>query len=383
MSPAELFKEAIDEEENGTSKRRRKIKDHLYKYIEFLNKSNDSPYTIKTRLSIVKSFYNSLEIEMPSLPRSKNSITCLEKNLAIPTKNDLAETLNACENKLERAIILTGISSGLSSVDIRDLKVKTFKEGYDPETEITTLKLRRSKTNVDFITFLTPEASRAIWEYIKYRSRTINADHKKRKAQLDKQRIYSDDNYLFVLKRIDPKYLENKDEELRRLNRNTYMEIYRSVAMRAHKRSGKGDWNLIRSHNLRKFFNSALLNAGADSFFTEYCMGHKIDGTKAAYFRGDPVKLRNIYARYIPYLTIQKDLDISETPDFKRLTEENRKLKAQITNILLEEVRRIRENSDKMTDEERAEMAKMKQHKSLKEIAENLIELRKQEAEGN
>jgi len=27
-----------------------------------------------------------------------------------------------------------------------------------------------------------------------------------------------------------------------------------------------GAFNVIRSHNMRKFFNSAMLNAGADSF---------------------------------------------------------------------------------------------------------------------
>lgn len=41
---------------------------------------------------------------MPGLPRSKNGIMCLEINLTIPTKDDLIETVNACESKLEKAI---------------------------------------------------------------------------------------------------------------------------------------------------------------------------------------------------------------------------------------------------------------------------------------
>jgi hypothetical protein len=58
---------------------------------------------------------------------------------------------------VEKAILLTGVASGLSAQEIIKLKSKDFTKGYDPETEITTLKLRREKVNFDFITFLSPE----------------------------------------------------------------------------------------------------------------------------------------------------------------------------------------------------------------------------------
>lgn len=80
----------------------------------------------------------------------------------IPTKKDLQEILKVCD-PLEKVVLLVGISSGLSANEMRSLRVKDFKAEYGPETEITTLDLRRGKVGFDFITFFTHETSRAVW----------------------------------------------------------------------------------------------------------------------------------------------------------------------------------------------------------------------------
>ena len=61
----------------------------------------------------VQSFYRSCDIELPSLGRNKAKV--LEKNKDIPTKEDLQEVLKICD-PLERAVLLVGASSGLSSM---------------------------------------------------------------------------------------------------------------------------------------------------------------------------------------------------------------------------------------------------------------------------
>jgi hypothetical protein len=86
--------------------------------------------------------------------------------------------LKICD-PLERAIILAGVSSGLSSNEIIRLRVKEFKNEYDPKTEITTLNLRREKVRFDFVTFLSPECSRAVWDYVNFRNRTLKIDCEK------------------------------------------------------------------------------------------------------------------------------------------------------------------------------------------------------------
>jgi integrase len=270
----------------------------------------------------VTNFYKSFDIEIPSIPRSEKRAQPLQENCEIPTKEDLQEVLKICD-PLEKAILLTGASSGLSANEIINLKIKNFRKGYDSVTEITTLKLRREKVGFDFITFLSPEASRAILEYLKYRDRTHNTGDMRRINQIRKQNVFSENGYLFIGRSIPEEFLKSKNEELRKLEHSAFLKIYRTISEKARKSTEKGKWSIVRSHNVRKWFNSALLNAGADSFHVEFFMGHKLDDTRAAYFRASPEKLRDIYFKFVPYLTIQKELDISESNDFKRIKQDH------------------------------------------------------------
>ena len=138
----------------------------------------------------------------------------MKKHKDIPTKEDLQEVLKVCD-PIEKAVLLVGVSSGLSAHEIINLRVKYFKKGYDPETGITVLDLRRGKVDFDFITFLSPEASQAVQDYLTYRARTVKINETRRLNQLEKQRVFSDNDHLFIKRRIDPKYLKNHDDELR------------------------------------------------------------------------------------------------------------------------------------------------------------------------
>jgi hypothetical protein len=112
----------------------------------------------------------------------------------------------------------------LSAQEIINLKIKDFKKGYDLKTEITTLKLRRRKTEFDFITFLTPEASRAVNDYLDLRDRTIKVIGEKRESQLFKQRVFNEKGYLFIVRHVGYKFLENYDEELRKMEESALMK---------------------------------------------------------------------------------------------------------------------------------------------------------------
>lgn len=87
---------------------------------------------------------------------------------------------------------------------------------------------------------------------------------------------------------------------------------------------------------MRKYFNSALLNAGCDSFHVEYWMGHQLDDTKAAYFRANIQQQKELYQKYIPYLTIQKELDISVSTEFKKAIERAEKAEAEVERVSVE-----------------------------------------------
>lgn len=329
MTPDQLLNEA--DEDALLPIRKRKLKKHLIAFRVFLQERKLSDHTIRSHLTAVKSFYSTNEILLPKIKIDKPKN--IKENDQIPTKEDIQDCLFVCD-PLEKALMLTGISSGLASNEIRNLKLEQFKSGYDPETEITTLSLRREKTKVDFITFLSPEASRAVLEYLAFRDRPVKNAGVRRKAQREKQKT-TDNSYLFILRIVPEIYLENHDEEIRKIGQAALEYMYRQISEKARKNTKTG-YNFIRSHTMRKYFNSALLNTGCDSFHVEFWMGHQLSETQAAYFRANIQAQKELYKKYAPYLVIEKSLDVAASHEYQSLEEENEKLKAENETLHVE-----------------------------------------------
>jgi integrase len=228
--------------------------------------------------------------------------------------------------------MLTGLSSGMGANELSKLTVRMFREGYDPKTEVTTIDMRRGKVGFDFITFLSPEASRAVWDYLDYRDRPTKTGRVITVEQQEKQRT-TDDSYLFIVEKVPGEYLENRNEELRGLTAVGIGKMYQRISNRAGKDTVTGQYNTIRSHNMRKIFNSTLKNAGCDSDLVEYFMGHTLGGTKGAYYRPDVGKLKEIYIRFVPHLLISEEFELKE--ELKKKDEEQNKLQDDINDIKL------------------------------------------------
>lgn len=112
--------------------------------------------------------------------------------------------------------MLVGVSNGLSSNELQNLKYADFINGYDSKTQVTTFDLRRGKTGVDFYTFLNPEATKAVLDYLDFRTRSTKTRARRRETQLEEQRV-TEDRYLFILQNVPDSYLETGNEEERKL----------------------------------------------------------------------------------------------------------------------------------------------------------------------
>jgi len=226
--------------------------------------------------------------------------------------------------------VLVGESSGLAAAEICNLRISDFKKGKDAVTGITTLRLRREKVGFNFVTFLTPEATTAVQEYLDFRERPHDTNSTRSATALEKQKVHRDSDHLFIIRAVPDSYITSHNDDLRKLDTQSLIKLYTRLSEQAGKSTPNGQWNLIRSHNLRKFYNSTMLNAGADSFFVEFTMGHTLDETRAAYFRASPEKLKEIYKNYVAFLTIQKDLDISISPEYQAIRRENEILRSEV-----------------------------------------------------
>jgi hypothetical protein len=127
------------------------------------------------------------------------------------------------------------------------------------------------------------------------------------------------------------------------------MRVYRTISEKTCKNSPDGAWNLIRSHNMRRYFNSAMLNAGTDSFFVEFLMGHKLDKTRMGYFRTLPEQLRDQYQKYVPYLTIQKEEDVTVNPIFQKEVSYRQAIESELARTSLErsELQELKDKAEK------------------------------------
>lgn len=322
LIPEELLEEA--EQEAGLAPRKRKLKGYLIGFRKQLTEEGLAEKTVQSRFGAVKSFYESHDVTTSKIKGERKRATTKDDNNIVPTKDDLQECLKVCD-PLERAVMLTGISSGLASNEIRALPLQKFKSGYDPETGVTTLHLTRQKTHTKFTTFLSAECSAAILDYLEFRDRELKAEGEKRQNQIAKQRT-TPNSYLFIVRSVPDKYLQTRNEELRKLSENSVTKMYRSISAKARKNTKAGTYNSVRSHAMRKYFSSVLIAAGCNHEVKEYFMGHTLSATQAAYFAVATDKLKEIYIKFMPFLTIQKELDVSESPEYKKLLEDNKTL---------------------------------------------------------
>lgn len=334
LTPSELIDEADADTATGILPRKRRIRSHLLDFKEHLISKGLADFTIKNRLTGVRSFYSAFDIELPKLLSEKRRAVTIKENDEIPTKSDIQDVLRIAD-PLEKAIILTGAASGLAANEIRNLKLSDFEKGYDPKTEICTLDLRRLKARVDFITFLTPEATRSIRAYLEFRGRESKSPTADRKIQLDKQAV-TPGSYLFILRQVPDEYLETRDEELRKISLNALNKMFASLSDRARKNTKNGTYNIIRSHTMRKVFSTTIQNAGAPYLFKEQCLGHKISNTDKAYSKPSVDANLEMYRKYIPYLTIEKNLDVSTSPDYMAAIKRAEKAEAEAVRVSIE-----------------------------------------------
>lgn len=317
--PEELLNEAEHEEETIPRLRNRKIDYYLPKFKKHLEDSKLAPQTIKVYLSAIKSFYKAYQIEIPEIS-TKVSDICLEKNDGrLLTREDIQKMIEISPIR-EKAIIYLMALTGMSQAEMRSLTIKKFlyavsevldkkivtiEDLFEHEKElenvVLSLTITRKKVNYRYQTFIPPEVSRNIVYYLK--ERTYGRNEKIRITDINKE--------IFV---------SHTGEKLTKNNvSGTFNRIGKKLGFRSSESGAYGFW---RSHGLRKYFISTIINQIGDHVLADYLVGHKISPIKRAYWKADPEKLKKKYMEALPYLSIDeiKVKDI-ENPEFKELKE--------------------------------------------------------------
>ena len=312
----DLIAEADTEEEAGVRWKDRKLKEHLINFRKYLY-AHKSEGTAKRYFTIVKTVYTHYEIEihkLPSFASKQIDKTYKMKHSDLLTKKELIDGYYEANN-LVKCIIVFGISSGLSKVDMLNLTVGDFLDACSDYTtqrgvlnQLLELKDKsyiipcfegnRRKTDSSFITFCSPEAAEHIIQYL------LGENVKLQEEELELTR----------------------DHKLFNITASYVSAVFQNINKKLN--LGKaGKFVRFRCHMLRKFHASTLFNTEILTWSVEEIdtlQGRAMDMTHQAYFKNSKEKLFKKYYACVDELMLFKSIHEIDKEAYDKLAEENK-----------------------------------------------------------
>ncbi len=329
-TPSQIIDEAIKEMKAGKLLHEMSLTSYFPLFMKKLNEIKASPNTKRIAMTAIKSFINSCDIPLSAQVRKTKKAKPMKENMDHLTRDDIKTLLINVKNLRDRAIILVMLSSGMARQEIINLKIKDITE--DKDTGIGIVTLRRQKTDVDYVTFISVEAMNALKNYMD-----------------ERKRLGLESPYAFVT------YMGNgsKGEQM---FKNTFNQVFQNLGNQLGFEGTETDRITLkgnhaktfvksRSHALRKFFSNTLENAGVERHMTEFWMGHAPDTNEGAYHSDkDKDKLKEIYVRHMPLLSFEsvpviRSVTTEDEQRLAQLEDENVMLKARLTEF--EEIQKL------------------------------------------
>jgi len=227
-----------------------------------------------------------------------------------PTKAELKRLLSVA-NIRDKAFILVACSTGLRANTLRTLtfgdvnfdypdvaKIRVNKEyEVNGKTVRSGRKIMRGKNF--YVTFITPEAKKALLDYKKYRE------------EQGEEITESSPLFTSVTK-------QNRGQMLNR----TYISVHWGrLLKKAHLHKKSKSWHVLHLHTLKKFCETNLINAGVKPSYREFWLGHKGLYLESSYFKGEEQEHLKEYRKAIPHLSIIEAPTLSKEDVRKQIAE--------------------------------------------------------------
>ena len=330
MSLHDLLIEAENEEEKGIRWKHRTLKKRLIDYRSYLYEKH-AKRTAKDRFNKVKAFYKHFDIEIHHLPpfNQKNLAPTLTYDELL-TKEIIRDAIDVTSSNVMKPLILFIASSGCARAETLSITVgqyiqatKEYHHGGSIKEIIETLsniddivptfEILRIKTNKYYTAFCSPEACNAINIYLQGRQDTLHLDSK--------------------LFRVDPNYLVELFTTL-----NDDLELGKA-----------GTYGRFRTHQLRKFHASALMNDGLSSDIVNDLQGRTKPITDESYFFNNKESLKEEYINHLPAVTVMQDVEkiTVKSPEVREIESRNKELLYE-NSSLKNEVSDISQRQDKL-----------------------------------
>ena len=243
---------------------------------------------------------NSLVIDWDSVIIPTGEIVVEDR---IPTTEELNRLLTIA-NIRDQSITLVASSSGLRLNTLLTLSVGDVTFDFPDVARIMVKRVYRmagkeyrtgrkiSKKRKFFVTYITPEARKALQAYLKWRA--------------EGGEVLTPESPLFT--NMD------KAKRGRFLGKHAFDVQWRKLLKRAHldKKANGSPWNILHFHVLKKYAETKMIDASLNRTYLEFFLGHKGGYLEANYFRGEEEKCLQEYRKAIPNLVTQPKTDLAE-----------------------------------------------------------------------
>ncbi len=289
MMPTQLLEEAYEDQDKNIRMNMRRINGRLTAFK--ISIRHLAPVTAKNMFNVIIHWYAKNDVQIPEAVRSTDKVTTLKKNRVLLEAEDIRTALNYVTFR-DKAIILLQCSSGMGTSELLGITRQEFLDGIDYETYITTLYPVRAKTQQPYITFCSPEATKAVLLWLE----------------------------------------EWKGEMLFNLKEDGLLSMYQRInhAMDTHE---KGVYGKIRSHNMRKFFNNQMLNNGMPRDLVWFFSGRTENETQKAYIDYKPERLKEMYMEHLKAVSVTEVVRDITDARVQALEKENVELRAMMEKI--------------------------------------------------
>ena len=312
----------------------------IIEYIRWLREKGLSWQTCVIRAAALKHFYemNDIVLNWKKINRFVGEKTRTVKDRPY-TREEIKKMLDKCDER-KRVMVLLLASTGIRIGALPLLKFRHFtKEVKHDLYQVTVYE----GTSSQYITFCTPECTKAIDEYKEYRIRY--GEKLTPESPLIREQFDKNDQFRSV----------RGKHVARSTLMSTIREIIYDAGLRSHKSSPSSPQaetqgtatttttiakrkEVMQIHGLRKFYDTATTQAGVHPLYVEMLLGHDI-ALKGSYFKPTEKDLLEGNGKMLGYLAAIDALTINEE---NRLKHEVVELKAGISE-LADKNRRIEE----------------------------------------
>ncbi|MFA5102480.1 MAG: tyrosine-type recombinase/integrase [Candidatus Thermoplasmatota archaeon] len=303
-------------------KKRNKICDFyvtdILKFMDYLNKEKYSPKSKHNKLSTIKKLFIVNYIDLPAVDWEDAYKKCKGNARVssdyIPSTEEMQRILQHGTVK-SRALFLMMLSSGMRASECCNIRIKDITFGSPEKNEASIIRIPvadvGTKNECNNVTFMTPEATKAVQEWINVRDEFI-----KTKSRYSEK--HPEGDRLFPFRSLNAQFMFNL--------------MCKKAGFNTKKTTTGRDFHkqTIHMHCLRKYFASHL----NDDNLSEALMNHSanlISTYKNAYSDNHVLEnLKNTYESKMQTLFIY-ELPVNE-PEIKKQSDEIEKLREQLKN---------------------------------------------------